>query len=108
MMVALWLVMPRERHLTVAATNLTASGPRRKALDMQLGLIGLGRMGGNMRERLRAAGHEVIGYDRNPYVSDVPSLEAMVEGLDAPRVVWVMVPSGDPTRDTVARLADVL
>ncbi|GAA6525653.1 phosphogluconate dehydrogenase (NAD(+)-dependent, decarboxylating) [Intrasporangium sp. DVR] len=75
---------------------------------MQLGLIGLGRMGGNMRERLRRAGHEVIGYDRNPDVSDAPSLEAMVEGLTAPRVVWVMVPSGDPTRDTVARLAELL
>ncbi|HEX6057321.1 MAG TPA: decarboxylating 6-phosphogluconate dehydrogenase, partial [Intrasporangium sp.] len=75
---------------------------------MQLGLIGLGRMGGNMRERLRAAGHEVIGYDRNPDVSDVPDLKAMVEALTAPRVVWVMVPSGDPTRDTVARLAELL
>ncbi|WP_420485469.1 phosphogluconate dehydrogenase (NAD(+)-dependent, decarboxylating) [Intrasporangium calvum] len=75
---------------------------------MQLGLIGLGRMGGNMRERLRRAGHEVIGYDRNPDVSDAPSLEAMVEGLSTPRVVWVMVPSGDPTRDTVARLAELL
>ena len=38
---------------------------------MQLGLVGLGRMGGNMRERLRAAGHEVVGYDRNPDISDV-------------------------------------
>jgi 6-phosphogluconate dehydrogenase len=75
---------------------------------MQLGLIGLGRMGGNMRERLRGAGHEVIGYDRNPDVSDVPALDAMVEALAAPRVVWVMVPSGDPTRDTVARLAELL
>ena len=83
-------------------------GSGRKALDMQLGLIGLGRMGGNMRERLRAAGHEVIGYDRNPDVTDVPTLEAMVDGLSAPRVVWVMVPSGDPTRDTVARLAELL
>ena len=75
---------------------------------MQLGLIGLGRMGGNMRERLRRAGHEVVGYDRNPDVSDAASLEAMVEALSSPRVVWVMVPSGDPTRDTVARLAELL
>ena len=44
---------------------------------MQLGLIGLGRMGGNMRERLRRAGHTVIGFDRNPEVRDVESLEAM-------------------------------
>ena len=72
---------------------------------MQLGLIGLGKMGGNMRERLRRAGHEVVGYDRNPEVSDVKSLAAMVKALYAPRVVWVMVPHGKPTRDTVAKLA---
>ena len=69
---------------------------------MQLGLIGLGKMGGNMRERIRRAGHEVVGYDRNPAVSDVPSLEALVGSLQAPRVVWVMVPSGAPTASTVA------
>jgi 6-phosphogluconate dehydrogenase len=60
---------------------------------MQLGLVGLGRMGGNMRERLRAAGHDVIGYDRNPGGSDASGLADMVEKLtDRPRVVWVMVP----------------
>lgn len=60
---------------------------------MQLGLVGLGRMGGNMRGRLRTAGHEVIGYDRNPDVSDVGSLTELVERLAAPRAVWVMVPA---------------
>jgi 6-phosphogluconate dehydrogenase len=75
---------------------------------MQLGLIGLGKMGFNMRERLRRAGHEVVGYDRNPEVSDVESLSALVEALEAPRVVWVMVPHGAPTRATVAELADLL
>ena len=75
---------------------------------MQLGLIGLGRMGGNMRDRVRAAGHEVIGYDPRPDVTDVESLQALAEALEAPRVVWVMVPSGDPTRETVRKLADVL
>lgn len=75
---------------------------------MQLGLIGLGKMGGNMRERLRRAGHEVVGYDRNPDVSDVRTLPALVKALEAPRVVWVMVPAGDPTRDTIAKLADLL
>ncbi|WP_219415935.1 phosphogluconate dehydrogenase (NAD(+)-dependent, decarboxylating) [Pseudonocardia nigra] len=75
---------------------------------MQLGLIGLGRMGGNMRDRLRAAGHEVVGYDPRPEVSDVESLEALAAALDAPRVVWVMVPSGEPTRSTVRALADTL
>jgi len=75
---------------------------------MQLGLIGLGKMGGNMRERLRRAGHEVVGFDRNPDVADVGSLPDLVKALEAPRVVWVMVPAGAPTRDTVAALADVL
>ena len=75
---------------------------------MQLGLIGLGKMGGNMRERLRRAGHEVIGFDRNPEVSDVRTMAALVKKLEAPRVVWVMVPSGDPTRQTVAKLAEML
>ncbi len=50
---------------------------------MELGLIGLGKMGGNMRERLRNAGHTVVGYDRNPDVSDVASLADMVEQLPA-------------------------
>lgn len=75
---------------------------------MQLGLVGLGKMGGNMRERLRRAGHEVVGYDRDRSVSDAASLAAMVKKLDAPRVVWVMVPHGAPTRDTVAKLGELL
>jgi 6-phosphogluconate dehydrogenase len=75
---------------------------------MQLGLIGLGKMGGNMRERLRAAGHTVIGYDRNADISDSSSLEDMVSQLEAPRVVWVMVPSGEPTRATVQELGELL
>ena len=75
---------------------------------MQLGLVGLGKMGANMRERVRRAGHEVLGYDRNPDVSDVRTLADLVKRLQAPRVVWVMVPSGAPTRDTIARLADLL
>ena len=75
---------------------------------MQLGLIGLGKMGGNMRERLRKAGHEVVGYDRNPEVSDADSLQGMVDQLKAPRVVWVMVPAGEPTRATVNELKELL
>jgi 6-phosphogluconate dehydrogenase len=60
---------------------------------MQLGLVGLGRMGGNMRERLRAAGHEVVGYSPDPNVADVSSLAEMVDKLsESPRVVWIMVP----------------
>lgn len=75
---------------------------------MDLGLVGLGKMGGNMRERLRRAGHTVVGYDRNPDVSDADSLEDMVSRLPSPKVVWVMVPAGDPTHATVAELADLL
>ncbi|MCI2423981.1 decarboxylating 6-phosphogluconate dehydrogenase [Saccharopolyspora sp. K220] len=75
---------------------------------MQLGLVGLGRMGFNMRERLRAAGHDVVGYDRNPDVSDVASIAELVQKLAGPRIVWVMVPHGDPTRQTVEELAGLL
>ncbi|MCF6378444.1 decarboxylating 6-phosphogluconate dehydrogenase [Nocardioides KLBMP 9356] len=75
---------------------------------MDIGLIGLGKMGGNMRERMRRAGLTVVGFDRNPDVSDVDSLEALVEALPSPKVVWVMVPSGDPTRATVKELAGLL
>jgi 6-phosphogluconate dehydrogenase len=75
---------------------------------MDLGLIGLGKMGGNMRERIRRAGHTVVGYDHNRDVSDVESLEAMVEALPSPKVVWVMVPAGDPTRETVKALKELL
>ncbi|MFI1731547.1 phosphogluconate dehydrogenase (NAD(+)-dependent, decarboxylating) [Streptomyces acidicola] len=75
---------------------------------MQLGLIGLGKMGGNMRERIRRAGHTVLGYDRNPDVSDVSSLHELVEQLDGPRVVWVMVPAGGPTQSVIDELAGLL
>ncbi len=75
---------------------------------MQLGLIGLGKMGGNMRERIRLAGHEVVGYDLNPKVSDVTSLAELVKALQAPRLVWTMVAAGDITKATIARLADLL
>jgi 6-phosphogluconate dehydrogenase len=75
---------------------------------MQLGLVGLGKMGFNMRERLRKGGHEVIGYDPRPEVTDVPDLAGLAAALPAPRVVWVMVPSGEVTDNTIVGLADVL
>ncbi len=75
---------------------------------MQLGLVGLGKMGFNMRQRLREGGHEVIGFDPRPDVSDVASLQALAEALTAPRVVWVMVPSGPITDETIVALSDVL
>jgi 6-phosphogluconate dehydrogenase len=75
---------------------------------MQIGMIGLGRMGGNMAERLRRAGHEVVGYDRDPKVSDVPSVKELTSRLSPPRTIWVMVPAGEPTRETIAELKDLL
>ncbi|GHF04660.1 MULTISPECIES: phosphogluconate dehydrogenase (NAD(+)-dependent, decarboxylating) [Streptomyces] len=75
---------------------------------MELGLVGLGKMGGNMRERIRRAGHTVIGYDRNADLADVHSLEELVGKLSAPRVVWVMVPAGEATQATVDRLGELL
>ncbi|KWV34578.1 MULTISPECIES: phosphogluconate dehydrogenase (NAD(+)-dependent, decarboxylating) [Micromonospora] len=74
---------------------------------MQLGLVGLGRMGGNMRERLRAAGQEVVGYDRNADRSDVASLTELADRLESPRAVWVMVPAA-ATDATIDALAEVL
>lgn len=64
-------------------------------------------MGGNMRERLRAAGHEVIGFDRDPDVSDVASLSELVERLTAPRAIWIMVPAA-VTGATIDELAPLL
>ena len=75
---------------------------------MQLGLVGLGKMGFNMRERLRKGGHEVIGYDPRPEVTDVADLAGLAAALDAPRTVWVMVPSGGITHDTIVSLSEVL
>jgi 6-phosphogluconate dehydrogenase len=80
-------------------------------------MIGLGKMGGNMARRLLGGGHEVVAWARNPEAVGVmasegavpaESLEDAVDKLDAPRVVWVMVPSGAPTEDTVKQLSGLL
>jgi 6-phosphogluconate dehydrogenase len=71
---------------------------------MHIGLVGLGKMGNNMRARLREHSIEVTGYDRNPDVTDVPTLAALVEALPAPRIVWVMVPAGEITTAVVTEL----
>ena len=80
---------------------------------MELGLIGLGKMGFNMATRLRQGGHTVVGFDFNADVvkklsSDgskgVTSLEDLVKSLKAPRAIWLMVPSGDPVDETIAKL----
>ncbi|MUL41216.1 decarboxylating 6-phosphogluconate dehydrogenase [Streptomonospora sp. PA3] len=75
---------------------------------MQLGMVGLGKMGGNMAARLRDKGHEVVGFDFNPELRDVESLAELAQRLAAPRTIWLMVPAGDPTRQTIEQLAEVL
>ena len=85
---------------------------------MQLGFVGLGKMGGNMVHRIhRDSDHQVIAFDPNAEAvataeshgaSGVASLEELVSKLDAPRMVWVMVPAGDITEQTVNALADLL
>jgi 6-phosphogluconate dehydrogenase len=75
---------------------------------VKVGMVGLGRMGGNMAARIRDAGHEVVGYDAFSEASQVGSLAELVERLDAPRVVWVMVPAGDPTEGVVTELGGLL
>nr|WP_233255676.1 decarboxylating 6-phosphogluconate dehydrogenase [Naasia lichenicola] len=75
---------------------------------MQIGLVGLGKMGNNMRSRLKRAGIDVVGYDTNPAVSDVATLADLSAALQAPRIVWVMVPAGKITDSVVTELAGVL
>ncbi|MEC5180350.1 phosphogluconate dehydrogenase (NAD(+)-dependent, decarboxylating) [Arthrobacter sp. CG_A4] len=75
---------------------------------MHIGLIGLGKMGFNMRERLRLGGIDVTGFDRNPEVTDVGSLAELIAVVPAPRLIWVMVPSGDITDSVITELGEAL
>lgn len=75
---------------------------------MHIGIIGLGKMGNNMRARLRKNGVEVTGFDPNAEVTDVASLADLAAALPAPRIVWVMVPSGKITDDVIHDVAKVL
>jgi 6-phosphogluconate dehydrogenase len=75
---------------------------------MKIGMIGLGKMGGNMAERLRRRGHEVVGFDPHSAQSQVASLEKLAAALAPPRIAWVMVPSGEPTAQTVNALGELL
>lgn len=85
---------------------------------MKLAIVGLGKMGGNMARRLLRAGHKVIGYNRSPETTDslagseglIPaySLAEAVGKLEKPRVVWLMVPSGDTTRATIEAVSKML
>jgi len=84
---------------------------------MQLGLIGLGKMGGNMAERLRLGGHHVVGFDFNPKAVaqltasgsvGVSSIDELVKKLEARKAIWIMVPQGDPVDQTIAKLEPLL
>ncbi|BCW08721.1 6-phosphogluconate dehydrogenase [Arthrobacter sp. StoSoilB3] len=75
---------------------------------MHIGLIGLGKMGFNMRERMRKGGIEVTGFDRNPEVTDAASVDELIAALPTPRLVWVMVPSGEITDAVVTELGGKL
>jgi 6-phosphogluconate dehydrogenase len=75
---------------------------------MHIGLVGLGKMGARMRARLEANGIEVTGYDTNPDVSDVATLDDLAAALPTPRLVWVMVPAGKVTQNVVGDLARIL
>ena len=74
---------------------------------MKLGMVGLGRMGGNMVERLRERGHEVASYARSGG-GTAESLGELVRQLEAPRVVWLMIPAGAPTEDAFRELLHLL
>ena len=84
---------------------------------MELGLIGLGKMGGNMAERLRQGGHKVVGFDFNPDTTakltaagsvGVNSLEDLVKNMTSPCAIWIMVPAGAPVDDTIAKLKPLM
>ena len=75
---------------------------------MHIGIIGLGKMGNNMRTRLRNKGVTVTGFDPNPDVTDVTTLAELAAALPAPRVVWVMVPSGAITDQVIKDVSEVL
>jgi 6-phosphogluconate dehydrogenase len=84
---------------------------------MELGMVGLGKMGGNMTRRLTQGGHHVIGFDPNADVvkglvsegaGGASSLEDLAGQLAAPRTVWIMVPAGKITENTIATLSDLL
>ncbi|MDA0262724.1 MAG: decarboxylating 6-phosphogluconate dehydrogenase [Chloroflexi bacterium] len=84
---------------------------------MELGMIGLGRMGGNMAQRLLVGGHRVVTYDRDPMAiaglqvlggEGASSLANVVSRLSTPRALWIMVPAGQPTEDTIDELAPLL
>ena len=84
---------------------------------MQLGMIGLGRMGGNMARRLMRAGHQVVGYATEPESvkqlaseggTGASSLQDLVQKLRKPRAAWLMIPAGEPTETTARALGELM
>ncbi|MBI4473586.1 MAG: hypothetical protein HY646_13035 [Acidobacteria bacterium] len=84
---------------------------------MDLGMVGLGRMGANMTERLIGGGHRVVAFDREKAVVErvagkgalaADSIASVVRQLSPPRAVWLMVPAGDPVENTIAELSPLL
>lgn len=84
---------------------------------MRIGMIGLGKMGGNMATRLVQGGHQVVGYDRGEVAPEkakemgasiAKDLNDLIDQLPAPRVVWIMVPAGKPTQDTIDALGKLM
>lgn len=104
--------MPRTsgaRHLrAITAVPNEAPQRRKEFIPVHIGLIGLGKMGFNMRERLRKGGIEVTGFDRNPDVADVTTLDELIAAVPAPRLIWVMVPSGEITDAVITELGTKL
>ncbi|MEW5915481.1 MAG: phosphogluconate dehydrogenase (NAD(+)-dependent, decarboxylating) [Gemmatimonadota bacterium] len=114
---------PRKRRCAggwaTAAASSTSScvGPNESVTrrqPMQIGMIGLGRMGGSMAQRLLRGGHQVVAFDRDPQAvralaehgaAGVSSLNDLARELQAPRCIWVMVPAGGPTEETIDQLA---
>jgi 6-phosphogluconate dehydrogenase len=89
----------------------------RREQSMELGMIGLGRMGGNMAERLRQGGHKVVGFDFSAEAVKrlteagslgVSTLEDLVKNLKAPRAIWIMVPQGKPVDETIGKLKPLM
>jgi 6-phosphogluconate dehydrogenase len=85
--------------------------------EMKIGFVGLGKMGGRMVERLIKGGHEIVAFDpvrkavkeaENKGAVPAGSLEELVDKLDPPRAIWIMVPSGKPTEETITSLSSLL
>jgi 6-phosphogluconate dehydrogenase len=101
---ARWGGLETPVYIEVSTTLKTERG----TVTTELGLVGLGMMGLNIRGRLRERGLTAIGYDPNVADTDVDSLVALIESLPTPRAMWVMVPAGAPTRQVIGKLSRLL